>query len=134
VKRKAKRLIDKGDVILLTYENNVLVNVLQRISSVIIQKSLKEGFGLTVTEALWKGKPVVASRVGGITLQIEDGVNGFLVDPMDYEGTAQRIIEILKNPELAEELGRKGKETVRKKFLITRLLSDYLDVFNELLG
>jgi len=77
---------------------------------------------------------VVASRVGGITLQIEDGVNGFLVDPMDYEGTAQRIIEILKNPELAEELGRKGKETVRKKFLITRLLSDYLDVFNELLG
>lgn len=134
VKKKAKRLIDKGDLILLTYENNVLVNVLQRISSVIIQKSIKEGFGLTVTEALWKGKPVVASRVGGITLQIEDGVNGFLVDPMDYEGAAQKIIEILKNPELAEELGKRGKETVREKFLITRLLSDYLDVFNELIG
>ncbi|MEX2738485.1 MAG: glycosyltransferase [Candidatus Wukongarchaeota archaeon] len=132
-KRKANRLMENGDVILINSENNILVNALQRTSQVIIQKSIKEGFGLTVTEALWKRKPVVASNVGGITLQIKDGENGFLVAPYDVKGFAERIIKILQNPDLAEEMGKKGKETVRENFLITRLLSDYLDLLNSIL-
>jgi len=128
VKEKAKPFIKKGDVILITVENNLLVNILQRVSDVIIQKSVREGFGLTVTEALWKRKPVVASNIGGIPLQIEDGKNGFLLDPNDIKGFAEKIIEILKHPTLGKELGEKGRETVKEKFLITRLLSDYLDL------
>ena len=134
VKEKAKHLIRTLDVILITVENNLLVNVLQRISNVVIQKSLKEGFGLTVTEALWKGKPVVASNIGGIPLQIEDGVNGYLLEPADLDGFANIITDILKKPDLAEEMGKKGKEIVRERFLITRLLSDYLDLLRTLLG
>ncbi|MFX0163279.1 MAG: glycosyltransferase [Candidatus Hodarchaeota archaeon] len=132
-KQKAKRLMENGDVILITSENNILVNALQRSSQVIIQKSIREGFGLTVTEALWKGKPVVASNVGGLTLQIKDEENGFLLDPLDKKGFAERIIKILQDPDLAEEMGKKGKETVRKNFLITRLLSDYLDLLNDII-
>ncbi len=128
VKEKAKPFIKKGDVILITVENNLLVNILQRVSDVIIQKSVREGFGLTVTEALWKRKPVVASNIGGIPLQIEDGKNGFLLDPDDIKGFAEKIIEILKHPTLGKELGKKGREIVKEKFLITRLLSDYLDL------
>jgi trehalose synthase len=81
---------------------------------------------------MWKGTPVVASRVGGIPLQIEDGVNGFLLEPDDTEGFADKIIKILKDKEMGKELGKKGKEIVRKKFLITRLLSDYLDLLTHL--
>lgn len=132
IRLKAENLIEKGDVIIITAENQILVNCLQRSSDVIIQKSLKEGFGLTVTEALWKGKPVVASNVGGIPLQIKDGENGFLVDPYDIEGFANRIIKILENPDLGKKMGERGKEVVRKKFLITRLLLDHLDVLNML--
>lgn len=132
IRLKAKNLIENGDVIIITAENQILVNCLQRSSDVIIQKSLKEGFGLTVTEALWKGKPVVASNVGGIPLQIKDGENGFLVDPYDIEGFANRIIKILENPDLGKKMGERGKEVVRKKFLITRLLLDHLDVLNTL--
>jgi trehalose synthase len=134
IERAAKKFVDNKEVILITVENDILVNVLQRSSAVVVQKSTREGFGLTVTEALWKGKSVVASNVGGIPLQIEDGVSGFLVDPDDEEGFAERIIEVLKNPALGEELGAKGKKTVKDKFLITRLVSDYLNVLNELLG
>lgn len=132
VKEKAKKLIETSDVILITVENNLLVNVLQRVSDVIIQKSLKEGFGLTVTEALWKGKPVVASNIGGIPLQIEDGKNGFLLEPDDLEGFAERILDILQKPDLAKEMGKQGKKIVKKQFLITRLLSDYLDLLRTL--
>jgi len=132
VKQRANNLIDHGDIILITSENNILVNALQRKSAVIIQKSIKEGFGLTITEALWKEKPVVASNVGGIPVQITDGENGFLVDVIDKNGFAQKIIEIMKNPDLGYELGKRGKETVRKKFLITRLLSDHLDLLSEI--
>jgi len=134
VKRRAKHLMEKKDVIFITSENNILVNALQRSSAVIIQKSIREGFGLTVTEALWKGTPVVASNVGGISLQIKNGENGFLIEPYDTKGFAKRIMEILQNPELAEEIGRAGKEVVRRNFLITRLLSDYLDLLNDLIG
>ncbi len=123
----------KRSVILITSENNILVNILQRISAVVIQKSLREGFGLSVTEALWKGKPVVASRVGGIPIQIVDGETGFLLDPYDYDGFARKIIEIIKNPDMAREVGAKAKEYVRERFLITRLIVDYLDLLNEML-
>jgi len=133
VKKKANRLLDNGDVILITSENNILVNVLQRCSSVVVQKSIKEGFGLTVTEALWKGTPIVASNVGGISLQI-NSQNGFLVDPHDTEGFAKSIINILNNPELGREAGRRGKENVRKHFLITRCLSDHLDLMINLMA
>jgi len=132
IQQQAKQLIDSGDVILLTVENSILVNALQRSAALIIQKSLREGFGLTVTEGLWKEKPVVASDVGGISLQIEDQKSGFLLEPDDNDGFADRIIEILKNPALAKELGQKGKETVKEKFLTTRILMDYLDLMNEL--
>ena len=128
VKEQAKEYTNENDIILITVENNILVNILQRISDVIIQKSTREGFGLTVTEALWKGTPVVASNIGGIPLQISDGENGFLLEPNDTKGFAIKIIEILENPDLAKRIGKKGKETVRQKFLITRLLSDYLDL------
>ncbi len=133
VKRKANSLIKNGDVILLTRESNILINVLQRISDVIIQKSLREGFGLVVTEALWKEKPIVASNVGGIPLQIKDGENGFLLEPEDTMGFAEKIIELLKKPALSREMGQKGKEIVRNKFLITRLLKDYLNLLNDVI-
>ena len=129
----AQKMIEKGDIIIFNVENDILVNVLQRISSVIIQKSLKEGFGLTVSEALWKETPVVASNVGGIPLQIIDGENGFLLEPLDCGGFADRIIYLLENPSKAEEIGKRGKEVVREKFLITRLLADYIDLLNELI-
>jgi len=133
VVERAKDLIEAGEVILITSENNILVNVLQRSSAVIIQKSSKEGFGLTVTEALWKQKPVVASSVGGISLQIRDGETGFLLDPQDTDGFVDRTVEILKHPALGEEVGKKAKEAVREKFLITRLLSDYLSLLNDIM-
>ena len=113
--------------------NYIFVNALQRKSSVIVQKSIKEGFCLAVTEALWKGTPVVASRVGGLPLQIRDGENGFLVEPNDNQGFADRVVEILQNPGLATEIGKKAKEVVRNRFLITRLLSDYLDLLMEII-
>ncbi|MBN1153538.1 glycosyltransferase [candidate division KSB1 bacterium] len=131
VKQDAQHLIKSGDLILLTYESHILVNVLQQISRVIIQKSIREGFGLTVTEALWKQTPVVASRVGGIPLQIEHGINGFLYDPHDYDGFAEQIIELINNDELAHRIGTAGKEYVREKFLITRILIDYLELINQ---
>lgn len=131
-RREADDLAKKRDVIFVTAENNILVNALQRISAVVVQKSLREGFGLTVAEALWKETPVVASRVGGIPLQIEDGVSGFLVEPGDISGCADRIVEILRNPKLGEEFGRKGRERVKEKFLITRLVLDYLNLLQDL--
>ena len=134
IRRKANRLTEKRDVILITSENNILVNVLQRVSAVIIQKSIREGFGLAVTEALWKERPVVASNVGGIPLQIRDGENGFLVNPEDISGAAEKVLKILREPEMAREMGRKGKEVVRQNFLVTRLLLDHLDLLNTFIG
>ena len=133
VEQRANNLIEKGDVILITSENNIFVNALQRSSAVIIQKSIREGFGLTVTEALWKEKPVVASNVGGIPLQITDEKNGFLLDPDDTEGFAGKIVDLLRNPDMGRQMGKKGKEIVRKKFLITRLALDYLELLCNLI-
>lgn len=103
------------------------INALQRAATVIIQKSLKEGFGLTVTEAMWKGKPVIGGAVGGIPLQIIHGVTGFLVYSDD--GAAFRIRQFLNNPEMAKRMGEIGKEHVRDNFLITRQIRDYLSVW-----
>lgn len=133
VYRKAKNLAEKGDVLFVIGNNDTLVNAVQRLSTVIAQKSKKEGFCLSVTEALWKEKAVVATNVGGIPTQITDGENGFMVDPDDKEAFADRIIELLKKPKLCKAMGKKGRETVRKKFLITRLLTDYLDLFCDLM-
>lgn len=134
LQRKARKMVENGDVIFVLGNNDILVNSVQRFSSVIIQKSIREGFCLAVTEALWKGRPVVASNVGGIPSQIEDATNGFLLEPTDIEGFADRIVHILKNPAEGENLGKAARETVRRKFLITRLLSDYLDMCNAVIN
>ncbi|MBE0480058.1 MAG: glycosyltransferase [Dehalococcoidia bacterium] len=133
MRRKAKKFIESGDVLFVQGCKQVLVNAIQRFSDVLVQKSKKEGFCLTVTEALWKGKPVVGSRVGGIPHQLVEAENGFLVDPNDTKAFADRVVELLKNPKLAEQLGRRGKETVRENFLMTRLLTDYLDMLTDIL-
>lgn len=106
------------------------INALQRMADVILQKSTREGFGLTVSEAMWKGKPVIGGAVGGIPLQIVHGVTGFLVHSV--EGAAFRIRQFLNNPDMARRMGEKGKEYVRVNFLITRQIRDYLSVWYAL--
>ena len=120
------------DVHLITATDELLVNALQRAASVVLQLSLREGFGLTVSEALWKGTPVVATNVGGIPLQILDGKTGFLVSPRDYDKAAERVVQILRDPDLGKELGEAGRNHVRENFLITRLLRDWLNLLVEL--
>jgi len=133
VLKSVEELIKGGDVVTITAQDDLLVNALQSLASVVIQKSTREGFGLTVTEALWKGTPVVASNVGGIPLQIEDGVNGFLLDPKDYDGFADAVLKLLKDEALARRMGETGREKVRERFLITRLLEDYITLMEELI-
>jgi len=106
------------------------VGAFQSASDVVIQKSIREGFGLVVTEALWKGKPVVGGNAGGIPLQIIDGETGYLVDSV--EACAERTLDLLENPEKAEEMGKAAKEHVRENFLTTRHLTDYLSLFHDL--
>ncbi|HEY7950928.1 MAG TPA: glycosyltransferase [Solirubrobacterales bacterium] len=121
------------DIKILNNLNNVgaiEVNAFQSQSDVCLQKSIREGFGLTVTEALWKGRPTVAGNVGGIPLQIENGESGFLVD--SAEECAQRCLEILADPELGKRLGRAGKEHARQEFLSPRLLRDWMQLLSEL--
>jgi trehalose synthase len=113
-------------IIVITVEDPVLVNALQRRAAVVLQKSTREGFGLTVTEAMWKGAAVVGGNVGGIRHQITDGENGFLVETV--EQAAERIVQVLKDPRLRERLGARAKETVRENFLMSRLLEDWLDL------
>lgn len=133
VQRKGRKMIECGRLIIINMENELLVNVLQRSSAVVVQKSIMEGFGLTVTEALWKETPVVASNVGGIPLQIQEGESGFLIDPDDIDGCADRIVTLLKDPKLSKKMGKVGREHVRKNYLLPRLISDYLDLFDEYL-
>ena len=121
------------DIKILNNLNNVgaiEVNAFQSQSDVCLQKSIREGFGLTVTEALWKGRPTIGGNVGGIPLQIEDGVTGFLVDSPSE--CAQRSLEILADPELGRRLGLAGKEHARREFLSPRLLRDWLGLLTEL--
>ena len=131
--KTARHAGEDYDIHLLSNLNGVgnsEVNAFQRASDVIIQKSLREGFGLVITEALWKGKPVVAANVGGIPLQVDNRRTGYLVG--DISECAERVIHLLKDSEIADKMGISGKEYVRKNFLITRLLKDYLKLFNRL--
>jgi trehalose synthase len=134
LQKKVDKSPFKNDIKLLVVDNAFLVNCLQRASLVVIQKSLKEGFGLTVSEALYKGTPVVASEVGGIPLQVIDGVNGFLHSPYDLKGFSDSVIKLLKDEKLRVTMGKAGKEHVKKNFLITRLMLDWLNLMNKLLS
>lgn len=104
--------------------NDEIVNALQTYSQVLVQKSTREGFGLTVSEGMWKGKPLIGGNVGGIRLQIVDGESGYLVDNARQAG--ERIAELLVDEELRAEIGRNARDRVRRKFLMPRLLNDYL--------
>lgn len=116
-------------IIILSRQDGALVNALQRQAACVLQKSIREGFGLTVAEAMWKGTPVIGGNTGGIRYQIEDGVNGFLVSSI--EQAAERIVQLVKDKELRVQLGEKARETVRQKFLLTRYLEQYLDLLNS---
>ena len=123
------------DIFILSNLNNigsVEVNAFQVHSAAVLQKSIREGFGLTVTEALWKNRPTVAGRVGGIPVQIQEGETGWLVDSVDE--CAAACLEILDDPDGAYRRGRRGKEYVRQHFLTPRLLRDWLALFNRLNG
>ncbi len=122
------------DVHLITETDELLVNALQRHAAVVLQLSLREGFGLTVSEALWKGTPVVATAVGGIPLQIRDGEDGFLVAPRDYRAAAERVLRILGDEDLRRRLSERGRKHVRENFLVTRLLRDWLIFLSEIYG
>ena len=124
---------DDRDIFILSNLNNVgavEVNAFQTHADVVVQKSIREGFGLTVTEALWKARPTVAGNVGGIPLQIADGETGFLVD--SSEACADRCIELMRDPETARAMARRGKQHVRHDFLTPRLLRDWLGMFSRL--
>lgn len=112
--------------------HNREINAFQTAADVVIQKSTREGFGLVVTEALWKGKPVVGGKVGGIPLQVIDGETGFLVN--DVEGCARGCLFLLQHPNRARTMGETAREHVRRNFLSTRHLFDYVKMFNELAG
>ena len=122
------------DIHILNNFNNVgpiEVNAFQSLADVVIQKSTREGFGLTVSEALWKGRPFIGGDVGGIPLQVRNGVSGYLVSTV--EDCAARSLDILNDPALGKALGRRGKEHVREHFLTPRYLRDYLKIFHEVL-
>ncbi len=126
-----RSLLDSREerVIILSRQDGALVNALQRRAAVVLQKSLREGFGLTVAEAMWKGTPVIGGNVGGIRSQIQNGVNGFLVSSV--EEAAERIVQLVESTELREQMGQKARETVKRHFLLTRYLEQYLDLFNS---
>jgi trehalose synthase len=133
--RTVRRAGEDFDVHILSNLNgvgNLEVNAFQRAARVVIQKSTREGFGLVVSEALWKGRPVVAGNVGGIPLQIEDGVTGFLVNSTEECG--RRVAELLRDRERADEMGACGVEFVREHFLTPRYLRDYLMISRTLAG
>ena len=117
-------------IIFLPPGSDIEINALQRASDIVLQKSLKEGFGLTVAEALWKSKPVIASAVGGIPLQITHKYSGILT--YSINGTSHFLKELLNNPEYANKLGQNGHEHIKNNFLITRHLRDYLLLFLSL--
>jgi trehalose synthase len=119
-----------GDPDILIYDlpptAHLQINALQRAATIILQKSVREGFGLTVSEAMWKGKPVIGGAVGGIAVQIVQGVTGFLVHSV--EGAAFRIRYLLNHPQVMEQMGKDAREFVRQNFLITRHMRDYLGI------
>ena len=117
----------------LSGENAAIVNALQRHATIVVQKSLAEGFGLTVAEAMWKARPVVASAVGGIQDQIEDGVSGVLLhDPTDLAAFGTAVRGLLEDPERAAALGAAARDRVRHEFLNSRHLLQYEQLFGQL--
>jgi trehalose synthase len=131
--KTARHAGEDDDIHLLTDlkgVGDIEVNAFQRASNVVLQKSTREGFGLSVTEALWKEVPVVGGNVGGIPLQIIHGKDGFLVN--NTEGAAEKTLYLLKHPAEAKNMGKRGKEHVLKNFLITRHLEDYLKLFSSI--
>lgn len=127
-----KRIENKKDIHLIIDAPDIVVNAIQQESSVVVQKSLKEGFAITVSEALWKETPVVASNIGGIPSQVIHGKTGFLENPTEYQGFAEKIIYLLNHPKEAKEIGKNGREHIRNNFLITRHLLDYIRLFKDL--
>jgi trehalose synthase len=126
---------DDPDIRILSNLNNVgavEVNAFQVHARVCLQKSIKEGFGLTVAEALWKARPMIGGRVGGIVRQIEDGVTGYTVS--SAEECAARVLDVLADPEAARAMARRGKEHVRTHFLTPRLVRDWLALMHRLDG
>ena len=124
---------DEPDIYLFTNftaASSVEVNAFQHYSDVVIQKSIKEGFGLVVAEALWKGTPVVAGSVGGIPLQVQNGKGGFLVNSI--EECAEKVLYLLQNPAVAKRMGLKGRQHIRSNYLTPRLLSDELKILRSL--
>jgi trehalose synthase len=117
------------------HENATMVNALQRHATVVVQKSLAEGFGLTVAEAMWKERPVVASAVGGIREQIVDGETGLLLaDPSDLASYGGAVMSLLDDPELAARLGHAARASVRDHFLAPRHLLQYAALFDRITG
>ncbi len=116
-------------IIIKSVQDSALVNALQRSAAVVLQKSLKEGFGLTVAEAMWKGTPVIGGNVGGIRAQITNGVNGYLVSSI--QEAADRIVELARDRRLAERMGVQARNCVKERFLLSRYLEQYLDLFNS---
>jgi trehalose synthase len=115
-------------------ENALVINALQRHAEVVVQKSLAEGFGLTVTEPMWKGRPVIASAVGGIRDQIEDGVSGLLLqDPRDHAELVDALRRVLEDQSLSDRLGKAARERIRDRYLADRHLIQYVELFHELL-
>jgi len=123
--KSVQRVVDEN-IIVLSVDDPALVNALQRHASVVLQKSIREGFGLTVTEAMWKKAVVIGGDVGGIRHQIKNEWNGFLVKAPDE--AADRMVQALKDSQLRKRLGERAKESVREKFLMSRLLEDWLDL------
>lgn len=136
--QKVEKLAAKSkysdDIKPILVNSDILVNCLQRASSVTVLKSFEEGFGLVISESLYKGTPVVASNVGGIPLQVLDGVTGFLQEPHNIQGFSDSIVKLLKDEKLRNELGKNGQEHVKKNFLISRLMSDWMDLFIKYLA
>jgi trehalose synthase len=131
---------DRGRVHLATIpmddleENALVVNALQRHAAVVVQKSLAEGFGLTVAEAMWKSRPVVASAVGGIVDQVLDGETGFLHEPGDLQTFGRRVTHLLETPAEARRLGRNARRHVVENFLADRHLLEYAELLERILG
>jgi len=128
--REAARDDPDIHILLLPPDANLEINALQRAATIVLQKSLREGFGLTVAEAMWKGKPVIGGSAGGITVQLVYGVTGFTVNSV--EGAAFRIHHLLDNPEVMTKIGEDAKEYVRQNFLITRKVGDWLALMSYL--
>jgi trehalose synthase len=130
--RKAAEGQKNIHILLIPPFSDLEINALQRASTIVLQKSVKEGFGLTVAESLWKARPVIAGDTGGIPLQVKNGLTGYLVRTV--EGAAFKMRYLLRNPEIAKRLGASGREHVRQNFLITRHLGEYLLIMIALLN